>query len=151
MGGRCERMQQRQGASTPTCHKAPLARVSTSASLHVRPHRVQWPLARPLIIKRVLPNDRQYLVGSIDMPKPPRGQESPVEETTRTYVAQPGRLFGAEEELAGSVIMHLNRLLTLWDMDPSVQLHILACVEATRRSPCRRNGDRRAPLSRVRL
>ena len=113
MDGRCERMQQLQGASKHTRHKAPPARVSISASWHVRSHRVQWSLAPPMIIKRVLPNGKQYLVGSTDMPKPPRGQGSPVDVKTHPRVTQPRRLFGAEKEFQGSVIIPLKRLATL--------------------------------------
>ena len=113
MGGRCERMQQRQGASKHTRYKKPAARVSISSSWHVRPHRVQWPLAPPMIIERMLPNGRQYLVGSTDMPKPSRGQGSPVNEKTHARLTQPKRLFGAEKEPQGSVTISLNTLATL--------------------------------------
>ena len=98
MGGRCERMQQRQGASKNTRHEVPSARVSISASWHVRSHRVQWSLAPPMIIKRVLPNGKQYLVGSSDMHKHPRGQGSPVDEKTHPRVTQPRRLIEVEKE-----------------------------------------------------
>ena len=61
--GRCEGMPQLQGASKHIRHKAPPARVSISASWHVRSHRVQWSLAPPMIIKRMLPDGKQYLLG----------------------------------------------------------------------------------------
>ena len=129
MDGRCERMQQLQGASKHTRHKAPPARVSISASWHVRSHRVQWSLAPPMIIKRVLPNGKQHLVGSNDMPKPPRGQESPVEAKKHPYVFQRRRLFLVEKKFQGSVIIPLNRLATLWGMQKHSITHLITLLK----------------------
>ena len=80
-------------------------------------HVMRWVSGRvPTAKNFVLSHGKQHHAGNSDMPKPPRGQESPSDDDTPQYVFRSKRISLIEEKLQRSASISLNRLANRFGM-----------------------------------